>query len=68
MMELTLSNTSNGASVRSTFPRNPKRKAPLVFLLLIVGVLAVASAAAVIVDVKTDGYQYRADQESLRFS
>jgi hypothetical protein len=49
-------------------PTKPQRKAPLVFLLLIVGVLAVASAAAVIVDVKTDGYQYRADQETLRFS
>src|SRR5690554_5891133 len=26
MMELTLSNTSNGASVRSTFPRNPNER------------------------------------------
>jgi len=49
-------------------PTKPQRKVPLVFLLLIVGVLAVASTAAVIVDVKTDGYQFHADRKTLRFS
>jgi len=49
-------------------PTKPQRKVPLVFLLLIVGVLAVASAAAVFVDVKTDGYKFKADQTTLSFS
>ena len=38
------------------------------FLILIIGILAVASAVAVVVDVKTDGYAHHAHQQTLRFS
>ena len=38
------------------------------FLLLIVAVLAIASTVAVVADVKTDGYSYYANQQTLRFS
>jgi hypothetical protein len=49
-------------------PTKPQRKAPLVFFLLIVALLAIAATAAVVTDVKTDGYSYHADQQTLRFS
>ena len=49
-------------------PTKPQRKAPLVFFLLIVAVLAIASTAAVLVDVKTDGYTHHAHQQTLRFA
>lgn len=62
------SNTSNGASVRSTFPRNPRRKALLVFFLILVGIITIASTVAVYADVTTDGYRHHAAQKSLSFS
>jgi hypothetical protein len=39
-----------------------------VFFLLFIAVLAVASAVAVFTDIKTDGYSYHAQQQTLRFS
>jgi hypothetical protein len=67
-MEWGLSNTSKGASVWSTFPRNPYERLLLVFFLLFVAILTVASAVAVMTDVKTDGYSHHAQQQTLRFS
>ena len=49
-------------------PTKPQRKAPLVFLLLIVGILAIASTVAVVADIKNDGYRHHAHQRTLRFS
>jgi hypothetical protein len=49
-------------------PTKPQRKAPLVFFLLFVAVLAIASTAAVMADVKTDGYSHHAHLQTVRFS
>ena len=37
-------------------------------ILTFIGILAVASLLAVYSDVKTDGYDYHAHQQTLRFS
>jgi hypothetical protein len=49
-------------------PTKPQRKAPLVFFLVIIGILAIASAAAVFADVRTDGYDFHAHQHSVRLA
>lgn len=49
-------------------PTKPQRKAHLVFFLIFVGIVAIASAIAVYADVATDGYRYHAAQKALRFS
>ena len=49
-------------------PTKPQRKAPLVFLIAFIGILAIASTAAVVADVKTDGYHYHAHQHTMRMA
>jgi hypothetical protein len=39
-----------------------------VFFILFVAMLAIASTVAVVADVRTDGYSYHAQQQTLRFS
>ena len=69
MLEWEQSNTSKGASVWSTFPRNPYERHLLVFALLtIIGILALTSLVAVYSDIKTDGYGYHAARKELSFS
>jgi hypothetical protein len=50
-------------------PTKPLRKALLVFVILtFIGILAIASVLAIYSDVKTDGYDYHAHQQTPRFS